>query len=1070
MSNISLDPCNPGSMAQVFQHRREWPSLPDGYVWKTQKETFSPRNLLLNPIIERPLRSEFGLVFCHRGLYERASRIVENSFAAIDNGISQGLFLHEIDGFVPETLRTAVVAHEPIARRVTRHDKPWAHISPHERYKTALVTRNIKNPILDPSIFGQPAMPDQPGTLGPPDLASSYLETNEKVLALFDVLWREKFDSKGLTIQYDLRDNDLANAIPYYSFHISKHANGRAKGPPLVHSIFQSVVLKGYNVVYRSFDHLIRMVEAASCAQYGYNYFEKKQLPMFPAMVMAFHAQPIIDLAMEAEPVNIHWDKRSYEHIHDIARRQIMSYVGIEVKDKPYNFILEITHSGLGLGYNRETDEAKNPLNGKLIRDEKVKFESRVDRVLIDVALELREKNSELLFSSCTRLPDYIIDHKNYKANWQTSRLEAWKDADTDENGISAALRAIHGGLYPRSDIVVADDPLAEIAARSWIDQEFGLDRRELLNGVSYYDWLEKSRGRKTFATEYRKRMIESVKKLNASFKANTYGEAFPNMVSNPTCPNIPEGPRITNERINQWLAAMKDLTYTMDTQNVVSNSSIGEEGNMRDECSMIDGQDEQTRFAIQIEGKMGLVFDFPGDADRALSKLREQGFSGGADATVAQETLAAITIGAATFRFISKSTFIEPIFSMSEKAAYEGDDVLLKKIIADARDIERMPPLMATELGLACEQGHLAVIDLLLSHMPNINIAGRNGLPLALACAKGREDVVRKLLDHGGDVNFAIQLHEKPLSAACRSGHKGIVELLLRKGADSTDRSLFNPMAQAASNGHTDIVKILLYHEKRRLMPRSVAESTKYALHNACLYGESSTVKLLLQEGADINLQGGHEGSPLHAACSQGHMKTIYILLENKATIDLVRNGETALESACARGHYAVAELLLERGASIKASIRRSGVVYGSPLERAYKAGNTSIVKLLLARGALIDFTVDIETRNTEVALLLLRTWRPAQPRLIDSSLFAFRRKLSELGFIKRRPVVPLRAVELLPDCGCLICWMDAYVDPEQFTRNDTLDATSRRLLPHPTFDGVVTRTTPCDEDNTNW
>ncbi|KAK1715384.1 ankyrin repeat-containing domain protein [Colletotrichum lupini] len=387
---------------------------------------------------------------------------------------------------------------------------------------------------------------------------------------------------------------------------------------------------------------------------------------------------------------------------------------------------------------------------------------------------------------------------------------------------------------------------------------------------------------------------------------------------------------------------------------------------------------------------------------------------------------------------------------------------MLLKKIIAEARDIERMPERLATELGLACEQGHLEVIELLLSYMPDINVEGRDGLPLALACSAGRENAVRKLLDRGGDVNFAVRLCEAPLSAACRSGNKDIVELLLRKGADPTIQTLFNPMAQAASNGHTHIVKILLSHEKRRSKSRSVAEFAKNALHDACFYGESGIVKLLLQEGADINLQGGHEGSPLHAACSQGHMKTVCVLLENRANIDLERNGETALGVACARGHYAVAELLLARGASIKAPIRRSGMVYERPLERAYKAGNTSIVKLLLARGALIDFTVDTETRNTEVALLLLPTWRPAQPRLVDSSLFAFRRKPFEVGVPKKKPVAPHRAVKKLPDCGCLICWMDAYVDPRQFPRTRPIDAVSRRVLPHPTFDRGVTRTTP--------
>lgn len=44
------------------------------------------------------------------------------------------------------------------------------------------------------------------------------------------------------------------------------------------------------------------------------------------------------------------------------------------------------------------------------------------------------------------------------------AKLQKW---DFGEEGIASESRAIHGGLYPQSDIVIADDPLAEIAART---------------------------------------------------------------------------------------------------------------------------------------------------------------------------------------------------------------------------------------------------------------------------------------------------------------------------------------------------------------------------------------------------------------------------------------------------------------------------------------------------------------------------------------------------------------------------------------------------------------------------
>jgi hypothetical protein len=54
---------------------------------------------------------------------------------------------------------------------------------------------------------------------------------------------------------------------------------------------------------------------------------------------------------------------------------------------------------------------------------------------------------------------------------------------------IAPRCREFHGGLYPRSDIVVADDPFAEIDARTWVDEYAKLDRSKLLE-MSYDKWL----------------------------------------------------------------------------------------------------------------------------------------------------------------------------------------------------------------------------------------------------------------------------------------------------------------------------------------------------------------------------------------------------------------------------------------------------------------------------------------------------------------------------------------------------------------------------------------------------
>lgn len=89
-------------------------------------------------------------------------------------------------------------------------------------------------------------------------------------------------------------------------------------------------------------------------------------------------------------------------------------------------------------------------------------------------------------------------------------KLKAKPDPKSDK-GISPRCREIHGGLYPPSDIVVADDPFAEIAARTWIDEYAKLDRSKWLD-MNYDEWLL------TAGKDVR----DAVRKLQGPFLANT--------------------------------------------------------------------------------------------------------------------------------------------------------------------------------------------------------------------------------------------------------------------------------------------------------------------------------------------------------------------------------------------------------------------------------------------------------------------------------------------------------------------------------------------------------------------
>lgn len=54
--------------------------------------------------------------------------------------------------------------------------------------------------------------------------------------------------------------------------------------------------------------------------------------------------------------------------------------------------------------------------------------------------------------------------------------------------------------------------------------------------------------------------------------------------------------------------------------------------------------------------------------------------------------------------------------------------------------------------------------------------------------------------------------------------------------------------------------------------------------LHIACVNGHHSTVQLLLENGADINLCDEKGASPLHMARQNGHERIVQLLLKNGA------------------------------------------------------------------------------------------------------------------------------------------------------------------------------------------
>lgn len=234
-------------------------------------------------------------------------------------------------------------------------------------------------------------------------------------------------------------------------------------------------------------------------------------------VIIVFYPQPILDIALGGKGLALKTTSPKerlkvldYEYLKNTTMKHIRSFIDNPIPEFG-QIIPEIVHSGLGLRYDTRWGTAVNPKDGSPISDPEVLLASRLDRAMIKVNLELRKLYPQMVFSSCTRLSDVYLEDSDaeYTADLLTGSL---KPKLTGEHGIPAQLHALHGGLYPQSDLVVADDPVAEIAARTWIDEYAQLDRAQLMT-MTYDDWIAQDPAVK-----------EVVDGLNAKFRPNTVG------------------------------------------------------------------------------------------------------------------------------------------------------------------------------------------------------------------------------------------------------------------------------------------------------------------------------------------------------------------------------------------------------------------------------------------------------------------------------------------------------------------------------------------------------------------
>lgn len=176
----------------------------------------------------------------------------------------------------------------------------------------------------------------------------------------------------------------------------------------------------------------------------------------------------------------------------------------------------------------------------------------------------------------------------------------------------------------------------------------------------------------------------------------------------------------------------------------------------------------------------------------------------------------------------------------------------------------------------LGVREAQLSFVKALFCEGADIHRPNRDGMtPLCLAVKRDYLDITRFFLKHGANVAVSARKDGPPLHIACRRSSLEAVKLLLEASADPTDQHHINGNALNAACMRKDkeeeetlaIVKVLLEGDKTKADSNSMGGLYGFPLSTAALCQPIPIIKILLDAGAQVNVQDAMGRAPIHFA-----------------------------------------------------------------------------------------------------------------------------------------------------------------------------------------------------------
>ena len=198
----------------------------------------------------------------------------------------------------------------------------------------------------------------------------------------------------------------------------------------------------------------------------------------------------------------------------------------------------------------------------------------------------------------------------------------------------------------------------------------------------------------------------------------------------------------------------------------------------------------------------------------------------------------------------------------------------------------------------------------------------------------------------------------------------------------DTTPPIVLPEFTTAIQNG--DVTKVVqLLDGNPEQINLAVGEDGSTPLQRSVQYGHQQLTKVLVEQGASVDLADNYGWAPLHYAAMNGKEDAVSFLLEKGADVDRkAHQGETPLHWAVNNNQEKTAVLLVRHGARLNAldDLGRT------PLDIAVKMGHASLQRTLREAGCVTSQEL-AETYDWTASQKTLRKLQTFQRRLKETS-----------------------------------------------------------------------------------